>query len=266
MDRRPLTELRAVVAAGPPYDQAFLEALREDSRKAAGKLYAMCVTGLEREAREQARLESLLVFEREALDNGFTRVAGVDEAGRGPLAGPVVAAAVVLHEPVPGLNDSKQLSLEERERLYETLTTSGHAIGVSIIPPQRIDAQGIQSANYAAMMEAAARVEPRPDFLLVDGFRIPACPWPHRRIVKGDRRSLSIAAASIIAKVTRDRIMDEMDALYPGYGFARHKGYGTPEHLHALRRLGPCLIHRRSFAPIAGKLDTGLLFGTNQEG
>ncbi len=266
MDRQPLTELRAAVAAGPPYDEELLEVLRDDPRKAAGKLYSTCVAHLERETREQARLETMLIFEREAAENGFTRIAGVDEAGRGPLAGPVVAAAVVLEEPVPGLDDSKKLSGEERESLYTTLTKSGHSIGVSVVSPQRIDAQGIQSANYAAMMEAAARLEPQPDFLLVDGYQIPACPWPHRRIVKGDRRSLSIAAASIIAKVTRDRIMDEMDAMYPGYGFARHKGYGTREHLDALRRLGPCPIHRRSFAPIAGKLDTDQLFGTNQEG
>ena len=200
-------------------------------------------------------------FEREAAANGFRRVAGVDEAGRGPLAGPIVAAAVVLAEPVAGLNDSKLLTASQRQALYEILTEGRHSIGVGVIDEGTIDRHGIQPANYAAMAQAVGALTPPPDFLLVDGFLIRGCPLPQKPIVKGDRRSPSIAAASIIAKVTRDRIMDELDEQYPMYGFARHKGYATREHLDALSRLGPCPAHRRSFAPLAESATTGTLFG-----
>lgn len=199
-------------------------------------------------------------YEREMAGIGFARIAGVDEAGRGPLAGPIVAAAVVLAHPVQGLNDSKLLTEVKRESLYYELVNGPHAIGCAVISHEQIDARGIQSANYGAMLEAVNKLEPPPDYLLVDGFRIPGCALPHVRIVKGDQRSQSIAAASIIAKVTRDRIMVEMDALYPGYGFANHKGYCTPEHLQAIDRLGPCPIHRRSFSPFAVQVETATLF------
>jgi ribonuclease HII len=198
-------------------------------------------------------------FEREALENGFSRVAGVDEAGRGPLAGPIVGAAVILSAPLAGLNDSKQLTLELRERLFEEICSGAHAVGVAIVSSEDIDRRGIQSANYEVMVRSAMQVSP--DFLLVDGFRIPACPFPQRRLIKGDCRSLSIAAASIVAKVTRDRMMAELDARYPEYGFARHKGYGTAEHLEAIRRHGPCAVHRLSFAPLAQGCESGELFG-----
>ena len=210
---------------------------------------------------EDVRLEAMLRFEHEAAARGFRRVAGVDEAGRGPLAGPIVAGAVVLSEPIPGLNDSKLLTEAQRESLFERLMTGGHAIGCAVVPADEIDALGIQTANYAAMLRAVAALTPEPpDFLLVDGFSIPGCVTPHLRLVKGDRRSLSIAAASIVAKVTRDRLMVELDGRCPGYGFARHKGYATPEHLEALKRLGPCPAHRRSFAPLSRTLETASLF------
>jgi ribonuclease HII len=203
---------------------------------------------------------TLMQFEHEAAANGFRRVAGVDEAGRGPLAGPIVAAAVVLAERVAGLNDSKQLTASQRESLYEILMEGPHSIGVAVISEGTIDRHGIQPANYAAMAQAVDALSPRPDFLLVDGFQIRGCPLPQKPIVKGDCLSASIAAASIIAKVTRDRIMDELDERYPMYGFARHKGYATREHLDALSRLGPCPAHRRSFAPLAESVTTGTLF------
>lgn len=267
MNRRTLAELREAVAAGPPYTPEFLEGLRSDPREGGRALYDSCVRRLSRCAGERARLDAMLAFEREAADNGFGRVAGVDEAGRGPLAGPIVAAAVVLAEPVEGLNDSKQVPAERREALCEILLSGQHAVGVFIVPPGDIDRRGIQAANYEVLVRAALCLEPPPDFLLVDGFRIPGSPIPHRRLVKGDCRSLSIAAASIVAKVTRDRIMDELDAAHPGYGFARHKGYATPEHLEALRRLGPSPVHRMSFAPIAPRqAESGDLFTCDQEG
>jgi len=190
-------------------------------------------------------------FEREAAAAGARRVAGVDEAGRGPLAGPIVAAAVILAYPVDGLDDSKRLTPARRERLFAAVTAGDHAYALSIVSPEAIDTHGIQTANYTAMNDAIARLDPQPDLALVDGFTIPGCAVPHLRIVKGDQRSCSIAAASIVAKVTRDRMLRELDARYPGYGFAEHKGYGTRAHREAIERLGPCPAHRRSFAPFS---------------
>lgn len=174
-------------------------------------------------------------YEREALAQGFARIAGVDEAGRGPLAGPISAAAVVLAYPIRGLNDSKLLTEDERERLYVKIMNGDHAVGCAMISHDEIDGRGIQQANYGAMMLAVEQITPAPDYLLVDGFRIPGCAFPHLRIVKGDQLSQSIAAASIIAKVTRDRLMLKYDAQYPGYGFAKHKGYATAEHSQPLK-------------------------------
>jgi ribonuclease HII len=196
----------------------------------------------------------MTVFENEARASGFALVAGVDEAGRGPLAGPIVAAAVALAELIPGLDDSKRLTPTRREELFEALHQGGHAIAVASLPPEDIDEWGLQRANYAVMLSAVMDLDPLPDFVLVDGFAIPGCPLPQKRLIRGDSRSVSIAAASIVAKVTRDRAMLELDHLYPEYGFARHKGYPTPAHLAALRRCGPCQAHRKSFGPVAQQL------------
>lgn len=204
--------------------------------------------------------DDMSVFEREAWAAGRRRIAGIDEAGRGPLAGPIAAAAVILSEPVPGVNDSKVLSERQREVLFERLVSGSHAIGVETIEASVIDAEGIQSANYAAMARAMGQLDPPPDFLLVDGFAIQGCAVPQHAIVKGDRLSQSIAAASIIAKVTRDRIMKQLDVQYPEYGFAKHKGYGTRAHIEALQKFGPCDAHRKSFAPIRTSVETGRLF------
>jgi ribonuclease HII len=198
-------------------------------------------------------------FERDVADAGFVRVAGVDEAGRGPLAGPIVAGAVVLRCTISGLNDSKQLTEHQRETLYTLITDGTHAVGIGIVEADEIDRFGIQCANYRAMLEAVEALSPPPDFLLVDGFEIKGYRGPQKRIIRGDARSVSIAAASIVAKVTRDRIMKQLADVYPQYGFDRHKGYGTAAHLDALRRLGPAACHRRSFAPIAQAPDTGEL-------
>lgn len=260
MARRTLNELHARVGAGPPYGQDFLAALRGDPRAGARKLYASCLRQIRRQMtgwREELRAFAL---ERAAEDQGFMRIAGVDEAGRGPLAGPIVAAAVVLSHPMPGLNDSKQVEAEQRDLFYKMLCSGGHAIGVGVVPPEEIDRISIQSANYAAMYRAVLELTPPPDYLLVDGFEIAGCPIPQCRIIKGDCRSQSIAAASIVAKVTRDRIMEDLDGQFPEYGFAQHKGYATGEHLEAIERWGPCPCHRRSFAPFARPLRTGYLF------
>lgn len=202
---------------------------------------------------------ALSEFEVEVVRSGITLVAGVDEAGRGPLAGPVVAGAVMLSGPVNGVDDSKKLTSKKRDVLFDAIQSGDHAVGVGIVSASEIDAIGIQQANYRAMVEAAQALSPSPEFLLVDGFAIPGCSYAHKRIVKGDQRSQSIAAASIIAKVTRDRMMVTLDEEFPEYGFAKHKGYGTKAHLEAIAEFGPCPAHRKSFAPIANAQKTGAL-------
>jgi ribonuclease HII len=255
-----VVDLRARFESGPPYDSSLLDELGQDVRPGARALYRSLRRLQNAYNETQARCVTMMAEERLLQANGFSRVAGVDEAGRGPLAGPIVAAAVVLRHPIEGLNDSKLLKPEERDRFFALLQRQGHAIGTAIVPVEAIDKWGIQTANYSALAQAASRLDPPPDFLLVDGFHIPGCPFPHKRLVKGDRRSQSIAAASVVAKVIRDRIMEEVDRLHPGYGFVKHKGYATAEHLEAIGRLGPCKAHRRSFMPVAGAYETGLLF------
>ncbi|MGB8314442.1 MAG: ribonuclease HII [Aestuariivirga sp.] len=191
-------------------------------------------------------------FELAAHGQGFSRVCGIDEAGRGPWAGPVVAAAVILDpKNIPaGLNDSKKLKESQREKLFAELLASAR-VGVGIGDEARIDRNNILATTLWAMAEAVRNLAEPPHFALVDGNRAPKLSCAVQTIVAGDARSLSIAAASIIAKVTRDRIMKALDGEFPGYGFARHKGYGTAIHHAALLQLGPCVHHRKSFAPIA---------------
>jgi len=195
-----------------------------------------------------------LEYEAAWVKKGCTRVAGIDEAGRGPLAGPVCAAAVVLPEGFAHgcLNDSKQLSHPVRERIYdELLATEGLCWSVVLCHVEDIDRINILQATYKAMRQAVALLEPLPHVALIDGRPLPHFPIPHQGLVDGDCLSLSIAAASVIAKVTRDRFMLDAAREYPQYGFERHKGYGTPEHLAALAKHGPCPLHRRTFAPVA---------------
>ncbi len=192
---------------------------------------------------------------------GFLCIAGIDEAGRGPLAGPVTAAAVVLPPDFVHtvLNDSKQLSEKKREILYAELTTDPRIRWASAsVGAEEIDRINILRATHLAMAHAFGKLSPSPDLALIDGKPVKNFPAEHRAIVGGDSLSLSISAASIIAKVERDRVMREAARLYPEYGFENHKGYGTAEHLAALRTLGPCPLHRRSFAPVAQReLDFG---------
>ena len=200
-------------------------------------------------------------FEKKLWKTGIVRVAGVDEAGRGPLAGPVVAAAVIFPQQwserrLPrilwGLNDSKQLIAEEREKFFSALMSlSEIQLGIARVESARVDEINILQATYCAMNEALAKLSPPPEHVLMDGTRAPRMRWPYTPIIKGDSRSYSIAAASILAKVTRDRLMTEHHRQWPMYGFAAHKGYSTPEHLAALAQHGPCPIHRRSFAPVS---------------
>lgn len=196
-------------------------------------------------------------YERAAWRSGFPRVAGVDEAGRGPLAGPVVAAAVILNpEPrIKGLEDSKLLPPAQREMLFDQILEHAAAVGTGVVDPQTIDRVNILEATRLAMLEALSRLSPHPHLVLIDAVRLSALAYPQKSLVRGDRRSASIAAASIVAKVTRDRLMVEADRLFPQYGFRRHKGYPTREHLAALRHHGPCPIHRRTFHGVWGQED-----------
>jgi len=192
--------------------------------------------------------------ERALRARGFLFVAGVDEAGRGPLAGPVVAAAVILPDDcaIEGLNDSKKLTTEKREHFHATLSVRADIHwGIGQADVAEIDRLNILRATHLAMARAVEALPRKPDHALVDGLPVRGLPVPHTALVAGDTLSLSIAAASIIAKVTRDRLMTALDAEYPQYGFARHKGYGVREHLQALRNHGPCPVHRRSFQPVA---------------
>jgi ribonuclease HII len=192
-------------------------------------------------------------FEREARRCGYRRIAGLDEAGRGPLAGPVVAAAVILPSccRLHGVDDSKQLSESEREDCYIAIKRRALAIGVGSASHEEIDRLNILEATRLAMQRAIASLSPSPDCLLIDAVALPACGLPARSIIKGDALCFSIAAASIVAKVTRDRLMVDYHRLFPEYNFESHKGYSTEDHVRRLSRHGPCAIHRRTFAPVA---------------
>jgi ribonuclease HII len=187
---------------------------------------------------------------------GVVRVAGIDEAGMSPLAGPVAAAAVVLPPGtrIPGVDDCKKLQASQRERLAPVIKASALSWAVAFVEPEEIDRLNIYWAGIAAMRRALAGLRPQPEHILLDARRLKDVPIPQQAIVRGDQKSLSIAAASILAKTARDARMRELDALYPGYGFARHKGYPVREHFRALARLGACPIHRRSFAPVRSAL------------
>lgn len=196
---------------------------------------------------ERERLEGMRVYERRYRERDT--LCGIDEVGRGPLAGPVVAGAVILPEDceILYLNDSKKLSEKKRELLYDEIMEKAIAVGIGAVSPERIDEINILQATYEAMRIAISRLSVRPDLLLNDAVTIPQVDIPQVPIIKGDAKSVSIAAASIIAKVTRDRMMVQYEDLYPGYEFASNKGYGSARHIAALKEIGPCPIHRRSF-------------------
>jgi len=202
--------------------------------------------------KERRRLYRLHSFERQAWKSGARLVCGIDEAGRGPLAGPVVACAVVVDKPIylEFLNDSKIVPLARRELLNEAIRARVVSFSIGSASPEEIDRYNILAATKVAMARALAGLTVPPCQVFVDAVNIPQCLFPQRPIIDGDAKCAVIAAASILAKVHRDLWMGEYDSLYPEYGFAQHKGYGTPEHLSALSRLGPTPIHRRSFAPV----------------
>ena len=220
---------------------------REDTRSGVQALIRRSEKQREALEKETARIYQLQQYERDYEKEGL--ICGIDEVGRGPLAGPVVAGAVILSKncEILYLNDSKQLSAEKREQLYDVILEHAVAVGIGIVSPQRIDEINILQATYEAMRQAIEKLNPQPAVLLNDAVRIPQVAIQQVPIIKGDAKSVSIAAASIVAKVTRDRMMEQYEEVFPGYGFARNKGYGSKEHIEALQTMGPTAIHRRSF-------------------
>lgn len=200
--------------------------------------------------KEEARLIELKKIDKEFFDKGVKYIAGIDEAGRGPLAGPVVVASVILPQDsmIEGVNDSKKISESKREKLYEIITKEAISYGIGIIYQNEIDEINILQATKKGLTEAIKQMDIKPNIIMVDALNgIDTLGIPYKSIIKGDAKSYSIAAASIIAKVTRDRIMREWDKVYPEYGFGSHKGYGTAKHIAAIREYGPCPIHRKTF-------------------
>ena len=242
---------RARDARDPRAIAVLLRLLQGDERAGAVSLAALLTRRLAEHRSERLRVERLFALRRRLASAGALHVAGVDEVGVGPLAGPVVAAAVILRMRVvlPGLDDSKRLSAPARERLDVAIRAQAVAIGVGAVWPPELDRLNVYHAALEAMRRAVVALATAPDHVLVDARTIPGIAAPQTALVHGDARDGSIAAASIVAKVHRDAIMARQERVHPGYGFARHMGYPTPEHLDALRRLGPSPLHRRSFAP-----------------
>ena len=226
---------------------AFINTYKEDERAGVASLVEKAKKQLNAYEKELARTEMMTSFEKEYAS--YSYIYGIDEVGRGPLAGPVVAGAVILPKDcdILYLNDSKQLSEKKREQLYDVIMEKAVSTGLGFVSPERIDQINILQATYEAMREAIAKLSPQPDLLLNDAVTIPKVAIRQVPIIKGDAKSISIAAASIIAKVTRDRLMVQYDSVFPEYGFASNKGYGAAAHIEALRKYGPTSIHRRSF-------------------
>lgn len=225
----------------------FIQAYEADRRAGVFKLVEQAKRRLEKLEAEKERIGHLKKYEREYAHCGY--ICGIDEVGRGPLAGPVVAGAVILPADcdILYINDSKKLTAARREQLYDIIMEKAVAVGIGMAGPQRIDEINILQATYEAMREAISKLSVEPDILLNDAVTIPGVSIRQVPIIKGDAKSISIGAASIVAKVTRDRMMEEYDRIFPEYGFASNKGYGSAEHIAALRKVGPSPIHRRSF-------------------
>lgn len=246
-----IKEVKERLAMIDELDHPFFEELILDGRAGVQAAISKRKRELQKQVDEDLRLEKMLAYEKELYTQGIQLIAGVDEVGRGPLAGPVVAAAVILPKAckIPGLNDSKKIPKSKHKEIYEAVFQNAVAIGIGIKDNQVIDQVNIYEATKLAMMEAIGQLEPQPQHLLIDAMRLDL-PISQTSIIKGDANSLSIAAASIVAKVTRDQMMEEFDREYPGYDFAQNAGYGTSNHLAGLDQLGVTPIHRRSFEPV----------------
>lgn len=229
---------------------SYINILSKDNRESVKKIAISLSKKLDNIRKEEIRLKNLFVIEEGLLVQGYKNIGGVDEAGRGPLAGPVVAACVVINNNpmIEGIDDSKKINEKNREKLFEIIINSDISYGIGIADHNEIDEFNILNATFLAMKRAIAMTVNRPDFVIVDGNQtIRDINYPQRSIVQGDSKSVSIACASILAKVTRDRIMKEYSKIYPDYGFEQHKGYGTKDHIEAIRKYGVTPIHRMSF-------------------
>ena len=246
-----IKEVKERLAMIDELDHPLFEELILDGRAGVQAAISKRKRELQKQVDEDLRLEKMLAYEKELYTQGIHLIAGVDEVGRGPLAGPVVAAAVILPEncKIPGLNDSKKIPKSKHHAIYQAVLDQALSVGIGIKDNQVIDQVNIYEATKLAMLEAIQELDPRPQHLLIDAMRLDL-PIPQTSIIKGDANSLSIAAASIVAKVTRDQMMEEFDCEYPGYDFTQNVGYGTANHLAGLHKLGVTPIHRRSFEPI----------------
>lgn len=226
-----------------------MKQFEEDSRKGVQTALASFRKKYEKHQQELARLDEILTYERGLWEAGYDLIAGIDEVGRGPLAGPVVAAAVILPKEckIEGVNDSKKLSAKKREELYDIILEKAVSYGIGVVSNERIDEINILQATYEAMREALSQLQPKADYILADAVTIPMVSTPQRGIIKGDAKSMSIGAASIVAKVYRDRMMEAYEEVYPGYGFASNKGYGAAEHIEGIKKQGITPIHRKTF-------------------
>lgn len=245
-----IAEIREILQKDDVPEEVLQEIL-SDSRKGVQKLVQAYMKRLEKLSREKLRVESMYEVESSFYKKGMNLIAGIDEVGRGPLAGPVTVAAVILkpHWFAAGLNDSKKVTPVHREELSKKIHEEAVDISIYSLPPEEIDAVNIYEATMMAMYQAVKNLKVQPDAVIVDAMPL-HFPFPTVSMIHGDARSASVAAASIVAKVYRDHLMDEYDREYPGYGFAKNKGYGTAEHIHALEELGVTPIHRRSFEPV----------------
>ncbi len=225
----------------------FIQQYIKDGRPGVAKIIGQAEKRLVRLQEERQRTEALKKYEY--MYDDYQYICGIDEVGRGPLAGPVVAGAVILPKDcdILYINDSKKLSPQKRDELYQIIMEKAVSVGIGMVSPQRIDEINILQATYEAMRQAIEKLNPQPDILLNDAVTIPGVMMKQVPIIKGDAKSISIGAASIVAKVTRDRLMEEYDNIMPEYGFAKNKGYGTKEHIEALKKIGPSPIHRHSF-------------------
>ena len=248
MEHKSINEIRTEFkAACEETLPSFIAAYQSDARLGVIKLVEQAKKRIQAQEAERERIESLKVYEKQYAP--FGAVCGIDEVGRGPLAGPVVAGAVILPKDcgILYINDSKKLSAKKREELYDVILEQAVAVGIGMVSPARIDEINILQATYEAMRQAIQNLSLTPDILLNDAVTIPQVSIPQVPIIKGDAKSISIGAASIIAKVTRDRLMVEYDKIMPEYGFARNKGYGSGEHIQAIQTFGPSPIHRQTF-------------------
>ncbi|MBP2653151.1 MAG: Ribonuclease [Firmicutes bacterium] len=249
--RMSVDRIAAFLASGNVTPE-IIEEIKADKRSTVARLIESWQRRRKDLDKENERLKLLFEYERGFQQKGYHLIAGVDEAGRGPLAGPVVTAAVILPLDckLNGINDSKKLSAKQRENLFRAISDTALAVCYTEVDVETIDKFNIYQATILGMYQSLRDLQVEPDAVLIDAVPLRKLAIPNLSIIKGDALSASIAAASIVAKVKRDRLMDELDKEYPQYGFSRHKGYGTKEHIDALKKYGPCPVHRRSFAPI----------------